>query len=231
VSEKSIRIDRWYKGRCWLPYRLVMRSLLVVVVVDLVAALAFRQVVLFFLALSGFVGLGGWSAWRDHRRRRRLGRAETQALMWPQDIASQDNGPAACATARKPRTVFRDVRVAVWMRDHGRCCRCGSAENLHFHRMVSRSHAETNTAENIQLMCANCHPGEYLRRESCRGWYPGEHSDENQHGEKRAPPRTGWSLLWWSLLDPFLRSRVVTVAVRRLLRRGPKGAGKRIFGG
>lgn len=226
MSEKPIRIDRWLKDRYWLPYRAVMRGLLWVVIIALWAALAFQRVVLFFLALSGFVGLGGWSAWRGHRRRKRIRQAEAQAPMWRPEIASRDNGPAARATARKPRPVSRDVRVAVWMRDHGCCCRCGSAENLHFHRVVSRSHTEANAVENIQLMCADCHPGTYPGGDSCGGWHP----DEDPGEEKRDSPITGWPVLRGSLTDRFLHSRAVTAVARRLLRRDPKGAGRQIFG-
>ena len=75
--------------------------------------------------------------------------------------------------------------------------------------------------------CEGWHPDE----DPGEDWQPRESPREDWRGEKRDPPKTGWSaLLWWSLTDPFLRSCIVTVVARRLLRRGPKSAGKQIFG-
>ena len=55
---------------------------------------------------------------------------------------------------RKP--VPREVKVAVWQRDKGRCVECGSREELEFDHMIPLSKGGANTERNLQLRCASC---------------------------------------------------------------------------
>jgi Holliday junction DNA helicase RuvB len=63
-----------------------------------------------------------------------------------------DDAPRAAA--RQP--IPDDVKRFVWQRDGGRCVKCGSRENLEFDHIIPISKGGSNTARNIQLLCARC---------------------------------------------------------------------------
>ena len=63
-----------------------------------------------------------------------------------------DDAPRAAARQRIPD----DVKRFVWQRDGGRCVKCGSRENLEFDHIIPISKGGSNTARNIQLLCARC---------------------------------------------------------------------------
>lgn len=50
----------------------------------------------------------------------------------------------------------REIKVAVWQRDQGRCVECGSKVELEFDHIVPLALGGSNTERNIQLLCANC---------------------------------------------------------------------------
>ncbi len=55
------------------------------------------------------------------------------------------------------RIIPTEVKVAVFKRDHGKCVRCGSRENLHYDHNLPYSKGGTSIlAENVQLLCAPC---------------------------------------------------------------------------
>lgn len=56
--------------------------------------------------------------------------------------------------SRQPLT--KDVKLAVWQRDGGRCVACGKNENLEFDHLIPFSKGGANTVRNIQLLCETC---------------------------------------------------------------------------
>ena len=55
------------------------------------------------------------------------------------------------------RIIPTSVKVEVWKRDKGCCAICGSKNNLHFDHIIPYSKGgSSNTAKNIQLLCAKC---------------------------------------------------------------------------
>jgi len=58
----------------------------------------------------------------------------------------------------------REVKIAVWRRDGGRCAKCGSTEDLQFDHIVPSSRGGSSTNQNnIQLLC-----GVHNRHKSAR---------------------------------------------------------------
>ena len=57
---------------------------------------------------------------------------------------------------RNTRSIPQDVKIAVSVRDQGRCVQCGSAEDLHYDHKIPWSKGGANTANNIQLLCGTC---------------------------------------------------------------------------
>ena len=49
-----------------------------------------------------------------------------------------------------------DTRLFVWQRDGGRCCECGSTKDLQFDHIVPVAKGGSNTAQNVELLCADC---------------------------------------------------------------------------
>lgn len=62
---------------------------------------------------------------------------------------------AQVALAQRAR-IPEEVRVAVWVRDEGRCVRCGSEEDLQFDHVIPVSRGGGNSAENVQVLCGDC---------------------------------------------------------------------------
>ena len=49
-----------------------------------------------------------------------------------------------------------DIASAVWNRDGGRCCNCGSREELEFDHIIPISKGGATTFRNLQLLCKTC---------------------------------------------------------------------------
>lgn len=80
---------------------------------------------------------------RERRQRRKLERAH--AAMHQEGTG----GPR-----RQP--IPREVRLAVWQRDRGRCVECEGEFDLQYDHVIPFSMGGASTARNLQLLCAEC---------------------------------------------------------------------------
>ena len=80
---------------------------------------------------------------RERRRRRRLERAHAELAAAPG------------ATPRRTR-IAREVRVAVFERDGGRCVECASDFDLQYDHLIPLALGGGSGVDNLQLLCADC---------------------------------------------------------------------------
>jgi 5-methylcytosine-specific restriction endonuclease McrA len=80
---------------------------------------------------------------RERRKQRKLERAHAA-------LHQELNG----APRREP--IPRDVRLAVWRRDGGRCVECAGDFDLQYDHVIPFSMGGATTVENLQLLCAAC---------------------------------------------------------------------------
>lgn len=57
---------------------------------------------------------------------------------------------------RNSRAIPQDVKIAVTVRDRGKCVQCDATEDLHFDHKIPWSRGGANTISNIQLLCGPC---------------------------------------------------------------------------
>jgi hypothetical protein len=80
---------------------------------------------------------------REKRRERQLERAH--AVM---------SGAASEAARREP--IPREIRLAVWERDGGRCVECGATFDLEYDHIIPLALGGATTVGNLQVLCAPC---------------------------------------------------------------------------
>jgi 5-methylcytosine-specific restriction endonuclease McrA len=57
-------------------------------------------------------------------------------------------------TLDEDRLIPRWVKLEVWKRDNGRCCKCGKASDLHFDHVIPYSKGgSSKDPANIQILC------------------------------------------------------------------------------
>lgn len=80
---------------------------------------------------------------RERRRRRKLERAHLALAL--------DAEPGA---RREP--IPREVRLAVFERDGGRCVECGETFEIQYDHIIPVAMGGATTVENLQVLCASC---------------------------------------------------------------------------
>jgi hypothetical protein len=83
---------------------------------------------------------------RRMRGRRRLERAHT-ALGAASTAGASRNGRVSIA---------REVKLAVFARDGGRCVQCGARFELQYDHVIPLALGGASTVENLQILCAPC---------------------------------------------------------------------------
>jgi len=81
---------------------------------------------------------------RDRRKQRQLDRAKAT-------LSRERSADVAHRTA-----ITRDVKLAVWERDGGRCTECSGDKLLEFDHVIPLARGGSNTERNLQLLCADC---------------------------------------------------------------------------
>lgn len=72
-----------------------------------------------------------------------LVRLDKRQLMKP-----QADGPS--------RHISREVKLAVWQRDQGKCVQCGARQYLEYDHIIPFSKGGASTESNVQLLCRRC---------------------------------------------------------------------------
>jgi 5-methylcytosine-specific restriction endonuclease McrA len=80
---------------------------------------------------------------RERRKQRKLDRARAS-------MVTEQAGPPR----REP--IPRQVRLAVFERDSGRCVQCGSNFDIQYDHIIPFSLGGASTVENLQILCATC---------------------------------------------------------------------------
>lgn len=55
------------------------------------------------------------------------------------------------------RYIRQDTKIAVAVRDKGRCTDCGATRNLHYHHIKQFAMGGKHTKSNLRLLCSKCH--------------------------------------------------------------------------
>jgi 5-methylcytosine-specific restriction endonuclease McrA len=63
---------------------------------------------------------------------------------------------AGASGDRRRQPIPREVRLAVFERDGGRCVDCGSSFDIQYDHVIPLALGGANTAENLQILCAPC---------------------------------------------------------------------------
>jgi 5-methylcytosine-specific restriction endonuclease McrA len=79
---------------------------------------------------------------RERRKERQLERAHSTLQ--------------AEASARSRPSIPREVRLAVWRREGGRCAACGATELLQFDHVIPLALGGSSSAANLELLCDDC---------------------------------------------------------------------------
>ncbi len=81
---------------------------------------------------------------RRMRAQRKLGRAHASMSAGQLDAKPRRNG------------IPREVRLAVFERDGGRCVECGSNFDIQYDHLIPHSLGGADSVQNLQILCAPC---------------------------------------------------------------------------
>ena len=89
-------------------------------------------------------------AWKESDGRRRVFKFRLEL----QDLPNSIEDPRTQKELEHSRLIPSAVKLEVWRRDKGRCCLCGSSDNLHYDHDVPFSKGGTSlSAQNVRLLC------------------------------------------------------------------------------
>jgi 5-methylcytosine-specific restriction endonuclease McrA len=60
------------------------------------------------------------------------------------------------ASAGRRQPLPRDVRLAVWRRDRGRCRECGNGFDLQYDHIIPLALGGATSVDNLQILCGDC---------------------------------------------------------------------------
>ena len=87
--------------------------------------------------------------------------------------------PRGSSGERTRAAIPKTVKQAVWVRDSGRCRKCGitdaeamsrDGEHLHYDHITPWSQNGADTADNLQLLCGRCNREKGDRADPLAGW-------------------------------------------------------------
>jgi hypothetical protein len=107
-----------------------------------------------------------WWLWRGRvfREDEGYGDEDVLALLTERDRRKQRQLDRAKATLGRERdadlphrtAIPRDVKLAIWERDKGRCSECGADKLLEFDHVIPLALGGSNSERNLQILCADC---------------------------------------------------------------------------
>jgi hypothetical protein len=89
-------------------------------------------------------------SWQERDTQRTVFKFRLVAVEGDEDLAQPVH-----LDAERRRIIPTAVKLEVWKRDNGKCCKCAATDELHFDHIVPFSRGGTSlTVENVQLLCA-----------------------------------------------------------------------------
>jgi len=74
----------------------------------------------------------------------------------PKPVQPVDGFQEETWQTQRSRRISENVRHEVWRRDQGRCCECGSQENIEYDHIIPFSMGGSKTARHIPLLLEAC---------------------------------------------------------------------------
>jgi hypothetical protein len=91
---------------------------------------------------------------RERRRQRRLERAH--AALERERVAACRDGRGDLAGMPRREPLPRELKLAVWRRDRGRCRECGNGFDLQYDHVIPLALGGATSVDNLQLLCGDC---------------------------------------------------------------------------
>jgi hypothetical protein len=73
-----------------------------------------------------------------------------------ENLAKKFTSDAAREAMQPVDRIPKEVKIAVWRRDEGRCADCKERERLEYHHIIPRSKGGSSSVRNVELLCETC---------------------------------------------------------------------------